>query len=395
MKKKNGKFFIRTFGCAANEADSQRIAAKLIQKGYKEAKDIKSADLVVINSCIVRQSAENRVYGLIKNLKKLEVGGRKLEVVLTGCLAGWALKDKTGKSLRNLRRKIGEDVQVVLTEKLAGFDTLPLRNFGKLDKDTALIPVSWGCSQYCSYCIVPYARGLVRHRKAEEILEEVKEAVRGQRGRSHIILLGENVNVWQDKCKNQNVIPKRRDKMTIQNAKLKSQISNLKSKIKNITTFPQLLVAVAETKGVELVEFMSPNPWDFSDELIEVIAKYPNISKTIHLPLQSGDDKILKKMNRPYTAKNYLNLALKLKAVSCKLSTDLIVGFPGETKKALGNTVKLCRKIGFVKAYIARYSPRPGTASAKLYRDDVPNCEKKRRWQILEKLINKENPRGS
>jgi len=344
----NKTYFIRTFGCDANKADSQRIAAALEKKGYRLAKNIKSANLVVINSCIVRQSAENRVYGLIKNL--LPIAHHPLSIILTGCLAGWALRDKSGKNLAQLRKRIGEKIEIISTEELADFSVSPLRNQEVRNEKTALIPISWGCSHFCSYCIVPYARGRLWWRDKKEILAEAKRAVAEKKNK--IVLLGEVVN--------------------------------------NYPHFAELLAAVAAMPGVKLVEFFSPNPWNFPDELIEVIAIHDNISKTIHLPVQSGSDEILKKMRRPYTVTKYLSLIERIKSQieNVKFTTDFIVGFPGETRKQFESTVKLCRKIGFSKAYINRYSPRPGTLAAKLYPDDVSPREKKRRWWVLEKLVN-------
>lgn len=344
------KFFIKTFGCQMNEADSERIRRAFLQQGYQETNQINQAQLVIINSCIVRQSAENRVYGLINNLKKREKPPR---IILTGCLAGWALRNKSQGPLRLLRKRVGEEVEIILTEKLADFNLPPQREGGKI----AYIPISTGCNHFCSYCIVPFSRGREKSRSPRIILQEVKKAVK--EGYFHIILLGQNVNSYG---------------------------KDLKGKI----DFAQLLAAVAATAGVKKVDFISANPGDFSSCLIETIARYPNISRTIHLPVQSGDNKILKKMNRPYTAEQYLALIKKIKRVipEAEFTTDIIVGFPGETKKQFQNTVRLCRQVGFKRAFIARYSPRPGTAAARM-KDDVPPEEKKRRWKILEKLINK------
>jgi len=337
------KYFLKTFGCAANVADSERIRQALKLQGYRETKKISQATVVVINSCVVRQSAENRVYGLLNQIRK---SSPVKKIILTGCLAGWALRDKSGKNLSKLRKRIGSQVQVVLTEELADFNLAAVRS----DKIHAYVPISWGCSHFCTYCIVPYARGPQQSRRPEEILREIKKLV--HQGYRQITLLGENVNAYQ-------------------------------------YGFPSLLEKIAQIPGLQQIDFLSPNPWDFSDQLVKVIRRYPHISRTIHLPLQSGDDEILKKMNRPYTARQYLALVKKIKKAipQAEFTTDIIVGFPGETKKHFANTVKLCRKIGFKKAYLARYSPRPGTAAEKMV-DDVPPQEKKRRWQILEKLIN-------
>ncbi len=339
---KGGRFFVKTFGCQMNLADSERIRRIFIEKGYQQTKDIKEADLVIINSCIVRQSAENRVYGLINNMRKLKI--ENLQIILTGCLTGWALQNKN--NLNILRDRIGQSAQIIPIKDLADFQVEAIRS----KKDHALIPISNGCSHFCSYSIVPYSRGKEKSRPFAEIIQEIKKLI--SFGYSKFTLLGQNVNAYQ-------------------------------------YNFPKLLKTIAEIPGVKFIDFMSSNPWDFSDKLIRVIADHKNITKTIHLPVQSGDDEVLKKMNRPYTAKQYLTLVAKIrKAIpKAKFTTDIIVGFPGETKKQFTNTVKLCKKVGFVKAYLNRYSPRPGTAAAKLI-DNVPPSEKKRRWRKLEKLIN-------
>lgn len=351
-----------------NLADSERIRRVYSSQGYKETDNREEAELIIINTCVVRQSAENRVYGLIRNISKKYPNK---QIILTGCLAGWALREKSGKNLSLLRKRVGPQIQIVLTEELAGFDVQPLRQ----EKDHAWIPISTGCNNFCSFCIVPYARGGEVSRPFEEIVSEVKELIK--RGYRKFTLLGQNVNSY-----GADLIKTKKDQRRI------TFVKHL-GKYRIPTLFPHLLETVAQIPKVELVDFISSNPWDFSEDLIEVIAKYPNITRTIHLPVQSGDDQILKRMNRWYKAKDYLALIEKIrKAVpGVEFTTDIIVGFPGESEKQFKNTVELCRKVRFKRAFIARYSPRPGTAAARL-EDDVPPEEKKRRWWVLEKLIN-------
>lgn len=346
--KKTGAYFIKTFGCVANVADSERISTALEKKGYRLAKTVKKADLVVINSCHVRESAENRVYGLVKNYRMVN---DKCQIMLTGCLAGWALRDKTGKNLKILKRKTKDQVKIILFEDLADFKVEPKR----LAK-TAHIPISNGCDHFCSYCVVPYARGREKYLSARQIIDQVNRAIK--QGTTNIVLLGQNVNSWEGRGE--------------------------------IKTFPQLLDQVAKIDKKIPVGFLSANPWNFSDQLIKVISENQNIPREIHLPVQSGDDQILKKMNRGYTAKQYLQLIERIKrsVPEATFTTDILIGFPGETKKAFQNTIKLCKAIGFNLAFLNKYSPRPGTVSSKKYPDNVPPAEKKRRWRVLEKLIN-------
>lgn len=340
------KYYIQTYGCQMNEADSQRIATKLENQGYQPACKIDKADLVIINSCIVRESAENRVYGLINNLKD-----NNQKIILTGCLAGWALKDKTKKNLNTLKDRIGDNIKVKLTQDLADFETEQKQNNGQ---DWAYIPISNGCNNFCSYCIVPYARGRETYRDKNEIIKDVHCALEKRNNR--IMLLGQNVNSWQN----------------------------------DENGFANLLNEIAQIQGIEKLTFMSANPQDFNSQLIEVIANNPNISRQLHIPLQSGDDEILRKMNRPYTAKKYLDLIkeIKEKVPEAEFTTDILIGFPGETKEAFQNTIEVCKQVGFKQAFLNKYSPRPGTVAADNYKDSIPMDEKKRRWQILENLTN-------
>ena len=336
MPVKIKRFYLKTFGCVQNTADSEKIKAYFWDKGYTSTDDWKAAEVVVINSCIVRESAENRVYGLINIITnyKLLITNLKPKIIVTGCLAG----------IKNKIKGVDE------VWPISKFDNwAPLRD----KKGTALIPISSGCNNYCSYCIVPKARGKEKSRDYNIILTEVDKAIK--EGFKEVVLIGQNVNSYQP-------------------------------------SFPKLLESVAK-KPINKVSFISSNPWDFSDELIKVIAKYSNIDRLIHLPFQSGDNKILKKMNRRYTQKEYLDLIKKIKKYipDVRFSTDIIVGFPGEDEKAFQKTVEVCKKVNFEIAYINKYSPRKGTLSVKLYPNDIPQSEKKRRWRILNELVNKKN----
>lgn len=377
------KYFIKTFGCQQNKADSERIAAAFETRGMKPAKGYKDADYIVINTCMVRQSAENRVYGLVRNLAKLKIENSKLKIIVTGCMVGLAFRDNTGKILAKLKERMPEVDEFMPIEEV-GFDFAPLRT----DKTHAWIPISNGCNNFCTFCVVPFTRGREVSRPYEDIINEAIELK--NKGYKEITLLGQNVNSYgADLIKNL--------KLKIKNPKLQLKIKNLKPiYVKHLgryripTLFPYLLEDVAKI-GFEKVDFISSNPWDFSDELIEIIARNENITRTIHLPVQSGDDNVLKRMNRWYTAAEYLQLISKIRnqIPNIKFTTDIIVGFCGETEEEFENTINLCQNVGFEKAYIAMYSPRPMTAATKVMKDDVPYEVKKRRWQILEKLINK------
>ncbi|TSC54044.1 MAG: hypothetical protein LiPW31_250 [Microgenomates group bacterium LiPW_31] len=341
------KYFIKTFGCQMNEADSEKLAAVFEKKGYQLAKKIDEANVIVINTCSVRESAENRVFGLINNLSKLKIVNCKLKIILTGCMVGSAVGERRRYSMAELRRKLPQVDEFQTIEELVGSEKITPKY---REKTHAFVPITEGCDHFCSYCVVPYARGKEKSRPLEEIICEVEELTR--RGYKEITLLGQNVNSYKP-------------------------------------SFAKLLTALNKIPRLKKISFITSNPWDLTDNIIEAM-KLPKIDRYLHLPVQSGDDGILKKMNRPYTSKQYIKLVEKIRKEipNIQIATDIIVGFPGETKKAFENTVKLSKKVGFNKAYIAKYSPRPGTAAFKL-KDDVSPEEKKRRWWILEKLINK------
>ena len=400
------KFFIKTFGCQQNKADSERMARDFRSRGMTMAKNYEEADYIVINTCMVRESAENRVYGLVNNLKKLKIKNLKLKIILTGCMVGMAFRDKTGKYLKKIREKLpGVDEFMPIEE--VGFDFAPLRS----DKLNAWVPISNGCNNFCTFCVVPFTRGREISRPFEDIIKECHELK--VKGYKNITLLGQNVNSYgADLLVGENNIQAMRDidkkyfgeeKAQIPSHlhwRQKISVSSFKGAkpvfVKHLgryripTLFPYLLEQVAKM-GFEKVDFISSNPWDFSSELIDVIAKNKNITRLIHLPVQSGDDSVLKRMNRWYTADEYLRLISKIKnkISNIKFTTDIIVGFCGETDKEFENTVKLCKKVGFNWAYISIYSPRPMTISTKKYQDDVPHPIKDRRWKILDDLINK------
>jgi len=325
------------------KSDSERWESFLEKKGYKKTQKIEEADFILVNMCSVRQSAVDRVYGLVPKFKKLKQKKKNLKIALTGCILE---KDK---------RKFQEIFDYIL--KKEDLFKYPL----KLNSKIAFIPISNGCNNFCAYCVVPFTRGPLKCRSHKEIIKEVKEAIK--KGCKEIWLLGQNVNDYTSPCD---------------------------PSIK----FPELLKMVNDIPGKFKIRFTSPHPKNFSDKLIKVIKEGEKIEKYINLPVQSGDDEILKKMGRNYTVKEYKNLIKKLKKAipDIKISTDVIVGFPGETKKHFQNTVKLFKWAKFDSAYIAKYSPRPGTRAFKM-KDDVSWEEKKQRERILREIIEK-NKKG-
>ena len=415
------KYFIKTFGCQQNIADSERVAQAFESRGFSLAKDYDDANYVIINTCMVRESAENRVYGLVNNLAKLKdkKAAKKeyFKIIVTGCMVGIAFRDKTGKYLDKIRTVMPQVDEFMPIEEI-GFDNEPVRQ----DSRQAWVPISNGCNNFCTFCVVPFTRGREISRPFADIMAECEKLKRN--GFTKVTLLGQNVNSYgADLLVGEKNIQVMRD---IDKTYFRSSVIASKAKqshdgiatssptprndkdtdykgfkpvyVKHLgryripTLFPQLLDTVAKI-GFETVDFISSNPWDFSDELIDVIAKNENVTRTLHLPIQSGDDAMLKRMNRWYTAAEYLELISKLKnhILNLKLTTDIIVGFCGETEKEFESTYNLAKKVGYEKAYIAMYSQRPMTAATKVFNDDVPHTIKKSRWEKLNTLINIKN----
>lgn len=328
-----------------NKSDSERIGALLEKKGLEPVLEKSQADLILVNMCSVRQSAVDRVFGAAEKIAVLKKRNPRLKAVLTGCI------------LKEDKRKFREKFDEIWDNK--DLTNLPAKC---KNKHLAFIPISNGCNNFCSYCVVPFTRGPLVCRDHREILKEIKEVVNPIRnkisnGAREIWLLGQNVNDYQ-------------------------------SPTDSSIDFPRLLREVDKLPGDFKIRFTSPNPKNFSEELIEAMAELKKVAKYINLPVQSGDDKILKRMNRSYSASQYKDLVRKIRErmPDVNLSTDVIVGFPTETKEQFENTAKLFKEVKFNIAYIAKYSPRPGTAASKL-KDDVPLEEKKRREKCLRKLI--------
>lgn len=350
------------------------------------AKDIYKADHIVVNTCIVRESAENRAYGLLDKLgkRKTEREKRKegpMKIVVTGCLVGLATRDSSGKMIKRLHEKFPMVDEFVHIEEV-GFDNPPLR----IDKTHAWVPVSNGCNNCCTFCVVPFTRGREVSRPYNDIIAECQKL--RTTNYEQLTLVGQNVNSYGADIVSSS-------EFRVHGKRIEPVYVKHLGRLRIPTLFPYLLEDVARM-GFEKVDFISSNPWDFSDELIEVVARNPNITRKIHLPVQAGDNEVLRRMNRWYTREEYMQLVLRIKyrVSRVELSTDIIVGFPGETDEQFENTVRLAKEVGFYKAYISEYSDRPMTAAHKIFPDDVPHEEKKRRWQVLEDLINKPNLRN-
>lgn len=340
-------YHILTYGCQMNKNDSERISCLFESSGLKKSSP-EEADILVINACSVRKRVVDRILGNIKKWPS------KKTTILTGCVLD---KDKKMLSqhfdhvlrIENLtfwHQKI--DFLKPITDKGSYFEIE-----AKREKPIAQIPIMTGCNNFCSYCAVPYVRGREKSRPAKDIIAETEKLI--QKNFKEFWLLGQNVNSY-----NQGKKP----------------------------DFPDLLTKINNLSGDFRISFTSSHPKDFSEKLINKMAECEKVTDYLNLPVQSGDDKILAKMNRPYSADDYKEIINKIrkKIPEISLSTDIIVGFPDEDEKAFLNTKKLLQEIEFDMAYIARYSPRPGTKAAKM-EDNVPDKEKKRRASELTKVI--------
>src|SRR3989344_1890927 len=371
------KYFLITYGCQMNWSDSERIAAVLENMGYKQASKIEDADLVVVNMCSVRQSAVDRVYGKIINFTKLKAQNSKLKTIITGCILE---KDKK-KFADNFDFAIDiKDLPKwpkLLTSSVKNLRLLHTEE-RKNNKYTAYVPIMTGCNNFWAYCVVPYTRGREISRSVKEIICEIKNLVKN--GAKEIWLLGQNVNSYKHNTPPPSSPSKREISLTPPPPRRGGRGEGV--------DFPELFKIVNDIPGGFWIRFTSPHPKNFSDELINTMAKCEKLGEYLNLPVQAGDNQILKKMNRGYTVSQYEKLVKEIRAKipNIALSTDVIVGFPGERKKQFENTAKLFRKIKYDMAYINKYSPRAGTVAAKM-KDNVSPKEKIRRAKILNEII--------
>ena len=350
------KYHVIVYGCQMNISDAERVSAVLEGLNYKRTPEMNDASLIVVVMCSVRQSAVDRILGLGKKFQKVREMNPKFKSILTGCF----LK----KDIKKLEKIFDEIINIKDIGKLAkSFKNT--RDYLEIEATTtqgptAYVPIMTGCNNFCAYCVVPYTRGREISRPAKEIILQIKKLVKD--GFKEIWLLGQNVNSYKD--------PSTGSGQTIK--------------------FPELLKMVSKIPGNFWIRFTSSHPKDFSDNLVDVMALGGKITPYLNLPVQAGDDEILRRMNRPYTVAQYKSLVKKArkKIPNICLSTDIIVGFPGETKKRFENSKKLFEEIKFDMAYISEYSPRPGTAASKM-KDNVSHKEKTKRKYELNEILKK------
>ncbi len=369
------RYFIKTFGCQANKSDSERIAGDYQARGFSPSAHWQEADEIVINTCSVRQRAEDRVKGFLLNVEKYFAHKARPKIILTGCMIHHGVK--------NLKKDL-PGIDEVLPIGEVGFNSPAVRT----DKNHAFVPISSGCNSFCTFCIVPYSRGREKSRPAADILAEVEGLA--ATGYSEITLLGQNVNSYGLEKAG---IGYRKLLMSREGFSLADIPSNQSQYFPpdGVPPFVSLIRQISQIKEIEKINFLTSNPWDFADELIAEIAANPKVSRFIHLPVQSGSDRILSLMNRGYTRADFLDLINKIKKAipDATFGTDIIVGFPGETAADFQQTVNLVKEVDFQVAFVAQYSPRPGTAAWRIYPDAVPAKVKKERFRILEELTNR------
>ncbi|MFZ1720870.1 MAG: MiaB/RimO family radical SAM methylthiotransferase [Candidatus Moraniibacteriota bacterium] len=374
------KYFIHTFGCQQNMADSERVASFYESRGFLLAPALGEADVIILNTCVIRERAEEKVFGLIRSVREGNYGRTDAHIVITGCLIGAATREPSGKMLKKLRLRL-PDVEFLPMEEV-GFEHVPKR----IAKKSASIPISNGCNNYCAFCIVPFSRGKEVSRPFEDILEEARGLA--DAGYEEVLLLGQNVNSYGSDF----LMEKLKDGEEYEfpdGKKVRPTMVKHLNRHRIPTLFPELLDRVARIPGLKKVSFIASNPWDFSDELIDVIARNMNIDRLLHLPVQSGSSKVLQLMNRWYTREEYLALIdrIRMRIPDMRFTTDIIVAFPGETIDDFEDSKNLVREVGFEKVYIAWFSPRPGTVAKEKMEDGIPIEEKKRRFKELDDLV--------
>ena len=362
------KLFIETYGCQMNVADSEVIASVMKMAGYETCESIEEADAVLLNTCSVRENAENKIYNRLEALHALQKKGRAFIIGVVGCMAERVREELIEKHHVNLvagpdsylslpelfaAAELGEKaINVELSTTETYRDVIPERVCG--GHISGFVSIMRGCNNFCHYCIVPYTRGRERSREVDSILNEVKDLEK--KGYKEVTLLGQNVNSYR--C--------------------------------GEVGFPQLLAIVAEAAPQMRIRFTTSHPKDMSDETLEVIAAHQNICRHIHLPVQSGSDRILKLMNRKYTREWYLDRVAAIRRIlpDCGLTTDIFVGYHSETEEDHQLSLSLMRECGYDSAFMFKYSERPGTYASKHLPDDVPEETKIRRLNEMIALQN-------
>ena len=369
---KNKKYYLKTYGCQMNVHDSELLKAILEDMSFTEANEMEDADIILLNTCAIRENAHNKMFGFLGRVKHLKQTKPNIICGICGCMAQ---EESVVDDIKNkykwvdivfgthnlhklpyiLETSLKEKKQEIEVFSIEGdvYEGIPVKRDSKYK---AWVNIMYGCDKFCTYCIVPYTRGKQRSRLHTDIINEVKDLVKD--GYKEVTLLGQNVNAYG-------------------------------KDLNDGYTMGDLLEETAKT-GIERIRFVTSHPWDFDDKMIDIIAKYDNIMPYIHLPLQSGSDRILKLMGRRYTKEKYIELFNKIKAKipNCSITTDIIVAFPGETEEDFNDTLDVVKTCKFDSAFTFIYSPRVGTPAAKM-KNDLTEKEKNERLYELNELVNK------
>lgn len=367
----NKKYYIKTYGCQMNVHDSENIKAILEDMGFKESKELEEASIIILNTCAIRENAHNKMFGFLGRVKHLKEEKKDIICGICGCMAQ---EEKVVDEIKSkykwvdivfgthnlhklpniLEEAINKNKQEIDVFSIEGnvYENIPVKRDSRYK---AWVNIMYGCDKFCTYCIVPYTRGKQRSRLKEDILNEIKDLV--DSGYKEVTLLGQNVNAYG------------------KDLNMDYNMSNLLEDTAKL--------------GIERIRFVTSHPWDFTQEMIDVIAKYDNIMPYIHLPLQSGSDKILKLMGRRYTKEQYINLfnTIKEKIPNVSITTDIIVAFPGETEEDFNDTLDVVNKCKFDSAFTFIYSPRVGTPAASMKNDLTEDLKNKRLYKLNE-IIN-------
>lgn len=366
ITKPKQSIYVETYGCQMNEADTEIIRAVLAKEDFEFVTDELTADVVMLNTCAIRENAHRKVYGRVHEIRHKREG-KPVTIGILGCMATNLRQDllenesldidfiagpDSYKRLGDLIRQSGlhgeKPFDVTLSEFETYSDIYPDHKKGV----NAWVSVMRGCDNFCTFCVVPYTRGRERSRSVENVLEEVRQLAKD--GFKQVTLLGQNVNSYKEGGRD----------------------------------FADLIQAVSEVEGIERIRFTSPHPKDFPEKLISVVANNPKVCKHIHLPLQAGNSRVLDKMNRTYTQEEFLNIAAKIRTMcpGIFLSTDIIVGFPTETEAEFEDTIKVVEQVEFDAAFIFKYSERKNTVASKRFPDDVSDEDKKARIMRLQDI---------
>ncbi len=365
------KYYVRTYGCQMNEHDGERIKGVLNSEGMYEAADLETADLIILNTCAIRENAQFKVFGFMGLIKKMKETNPDILVGICGCMAQEESVVKEimskykyvdfvfgthnlDKMIKVINERIKTGKQNIEVYSISGHvvEGIPEKRDSNI---SAWVDIILGCDKFCTYCIVPYTRGKQRSRRKEDIIKEVEKLKRN--GYKEVTLLGQNVNAYgKDLYKDY--------------------------------TLANLLRDVSKT-GIERIRFVTSHPWDFTTEMIDAISECDNVMPYVHLPIQSGSDRILKLMGRRYTKSEYIDLYNKIRNIKgVSVTTDIIVGFPGETEEDFEETLDIVNKCKFDGAFTFIFSPRENTP-ASLLKDDTPTIVKKERLQRLNEVVNK------